>query len=126
MRNKTESRFWNKLKSQFWNKIQSRFWKKTTESHFRNKTESQERNKTESHFRNKTESHFRNKTESHFSVNIWMNLFKPKLKRSFALRHSYKEHAFLILTQSIFVLILRKHASYNCDAKQITFSICDI
>ena len=81
---KTESLFRNKTEFQFWNKIGSDF-----------------RNKTESHFQNKTESHFRNKIGSHFSVHIWMNIFKPKLKRLFALRHSYKKHAFLMLTQSM-------------------------
>ena len=81
---KTESLFRNKTEFQFWNKIGSDF-----------------RNKTESHFQNKTESHFRKKIGSHFSVHIWMNIFKPKLKRLFALRHSYKKHAFLMLTQSM-------------------------
>ena len=81
---KTESLFRNKTEFKFWNKIGSDF-----------------RNKTESHFQNKTESHFRKKIGSHFSVHIWMNIFKPKLKRLFALRHSYKKHAFLMLTQSM-------------------------
>ena len=108
LRNKTESHFRKKTESQLRNKTESLFWKKT-ESLFRNKTEfqfwnkigSDFRNKTESHFQNKTESHFRNKIGSHFSVHIWMNIFKPKLKRLFALRHSYKKHAFLMLTQSM-------------------------
>ena len=65
------------------------------------KIKSELRKKAESHFQNKTESHFRNKIESHFSVHIWMDIFKPKLKRLFALRHSYKKHAFLMLTQSM-------------------------
>ena len=78
---------------------------------FEKKTEPHFRNKTESHFQNKTESHFRNKIESHFSKHIWMNLFKPKLKRLFALRYSYKKHAFLILTQSM--LTSRRTCSMN-------------